>query len=88
MDLSYEQEYIRLTLPAEYPYVMLVAAIVAFEVLLVGFLGPGRLRKDIFTKQYMEENYGREHMDDPDLGKEDTKDLAGGYPDYGPGRFS
>ena len=77
-----------MTLPEEYPYVMLVAAVVAFEVLLVGFMGPGRLRSSVFSKQYMEENYGRVHMDDPDLAKEDTRDLKGGYPDNGAGRFS
>ena len=42
-------EYIKLSLPAEYPWVIAVAGIVAFEVLLVGFLGPGVLRGKIFN---------------------------------------
>ena len=54
-----ESEYIAIILPPEYPYVMLVAGIVAFEVLLVGFLGPGRERSKYFSKQFMEENFGR-----------------------------
>ena len=43
-------EYIRLTLPAEYPWVVAVAGIIAFEVIIVGFLGPGLMRGKIFTK--------------------------------------
>ena len=39
-----DQLYIKVDLPAEYPYVMLVAGLIAFEVILVGFLGPGRAR--------------------------------------------
>ena len=42
MDL--EQVYFRMTLPAEYPWVMLVAGVVAFEVIMIGFFGPGRIR--------------------------------------------
>ena len=61
------QQYMRVTLPSEYPYVLLVAGIIAFEVLLVGFLGPGRIRGKVFTKQFMEENFGREIMDDPTI---------------------
>ena len=81
-------EFIRLTPPPEYPYVIAVAGIVAFEVLLVGFLGPGTIRGKIFNKQFMEENFGRQIMDDPDLKQEDTRNLKGGYPDCGAGRYS
>ena len=83
-----ESEYIAIILPPEYPYVMLVAGIVAFEVLLVGFLGPGRERSKYFSKQFMEENFGRQIMDDPTLKQEDTRNLKGGYPDMGSGRYS
>ena len=65
-DLIFD-EYIRITLPPEYPYVILVAGIIAFEVLLVGFFGPGLVRSKIFSKQFMEENFGRQIMDDPVL---------------------
>ena len=46
----FRHEYVRVTLPAEYPYVILVVGIIAFEVLLVGFAGPGRLRGTVFNK--------------------------------------
>ena len=42
--------FIRITVPPEYPYVMLVAGLVAFEVLLVGFFGPGAIRGKVFNK--------------------------------------
>ena len=43
-------EYMRVSLPAEYPYVMLVAGIIAFEVILVGFVGTGGARGKYFNK--------------------------------------
>ena len=42
--------HIRITVPTDYPYVMLVAGLVAFEVILVGFFGPGVMRGKIFNK--------------------------------------
>ena len=61
------QDYIQITLPPNYPYVMLITGIIAFEVLIVGFLGPGRQRGITFNKQFMEENFGKMIMDDPVL---------------------
>ena len=86
-DLIFD-EYIRITLPEEYPYVILVAGIIAFEVILVGFLGPGLARGKIFNKQFMEENFGRMIMDDPNMQQADTRNLKGGYPDTGSGVYA
>ena len=58
-DTAELQEYIKITLPQDYHYVMLVAGIVAFECILVGFLGAGPVRGRVFDKQFMEENFGR-----------------------------
>ena len=63
-DLIFD-EYIRTTLPEEYPYVILVAGIIAFEVILVGLMGPGLAWVKILSKQFMEENFDRIIMDDP-----------------------
>ena len=88
MTAVFTQEYIRLSLPEEYPWVMLVASVVAFEALLVGFLGPGRLRSEIFSKQFMEENFGKMIMNDRALGQTDTRNLKGGAPDTGNGFYA
>ena len=37
-------------LPATYGYVLIVASIIAFEILLIGFIFPGRARAAIFTQ--------------------------------------
>lgn len=37
----------------EYGLVLLVAVILGFEVVLFGFLFPGRLRRSIFSKEFM-----------------------------------
>ena len=52
--MDVENEYIRLAIPNEYPWVMLVAGLIAFEVIILGFLGPGRVRGKVFTKHFME----------------------------------
>ena len=52
--MDVKTEYMRVSLPDEYPWVMLVAGLIAFEVIIVGFLGPGRMRGKIFNKHFME----------------------------------
>ena len=56
--MDVQTEYIRVAVPAEYSFVMLVAGIIAFEVIIVGFFGPARIRGKIFNKHFMEQNFG------------------------------
>ena len=61
-----------------------MASILALELLLIGFIFPGKARAKAFTKKFMEENFLEEHqaaIGDRDIGK-------GGYPDAGNGRYS
>ena len=78
----------RVSLPAEYPWVMLVAGLLAFEVIMVGFLGPGRLRGKVFNKSFMEQNFGSMIMGDPVLKRDNFDELKSGYPDMGCGKYS
>lgn len=71
------------TLPSEYGYVLIVGVVLAFEVLLIGFLFPGKIRGEIFTEEFMKTNFGDEHK--TKIGVEIEK---GGYPDMGNGRYS
>ena len=79
---------LKLSLPDEYPWVMLVAGLIAFEVIIVGFLGPGRLRGKIFNKHFMEQNFGSMIMGDPVLKRDNFDELKSGYPDMGCGKYS
>ena len=73
------------TLPitSDYGYVLIVAVAIAFEILLIGFAFPGKVRGEIFTEEYMKSNFGEEHR--KATGVEIEK---GGYPDMGNGRYS
>ena len=70
-------------LPADYGYVLIVAALIAFEIISIGFMFPGRLRGTIFTEEFMKQNFGAEHKSA--TGFEIEK---GGYPDMGNGVYS
>lgn len=72
-----------LPLTTDYGYVLIVGVFIAFEVLLIGFLFPGRARGDIFTEEFMKTNFGSEHKNSIGLDIE-----KGGYPDMGNGRYS
>jgi glutathione S-transferase len=60
-----------------------VAVAIAFEILLVGFLFPGKVRGEIFTEEFMKTNFGDEHKT-----ATSTEIQKGGYPDMGNGRYS
>ena len=49
------------SMPDTYGYVLLVAVIIALEIIIIGFALPGSMRGKIFTKEFMEENFGKEH---------------------------
>lgn len=40
---------------------LLTAVIYSFEMILVGFLLPGRIRTKVFTKEFLQSNFGEEH---------------------------
>mmetsp|Transcript_21366 Transcript_21366/g.26294 ORF Transcript_21366/g.26294 Transcript_21366/m.26294 type:complete len:113 (+) Transcript_21366:3-341(+) len=80
--------YVRIEVPEEYPFVALIAGLICVECILVGFLGPGRIRGQIFNKQFMEENFGKMIMEDPVLKQSDTRNLKSGYPDMGNGVYA
>jgi Uncharacterized relative of glutathione S-transferase, MAPEG superfamily len=69
-------------LPREYGLVVWsVTAIVLECVLLAGPIG--KLRKKLFTKEFLETNFGAEHK-----AATGTDIAPGGYPDVGCGRYS
>jgi uncharacterized membrane protein YecN with MAPEG domain len=72
-----------MTVPDTYGYVLLVAVIIAFEIILIGFLFPGRTRGRVFNKEFLEKHFGEEHKNavGTEIGKE-------GYPDTGNGWYS
>lgn len=74
---------VQITLSSDYGWVVLVAVLLALEIVAIGFIFPGRARSKCFTKEFMELNFGQEH-------KQSTgKDIGeGGYPDMGSGRYS
>ena len=50
-------------LPDTYGYVLIVAAILAFEIIIIGFAVAGRKRTQIFTKEWMQDNFNQEHRE-------------------------
>ena len=82
--------HIKVILPVEYPWVLFIAAMISLECWIVGLSKPMWARKKAFSRQYMEENFGRMHMEDATLAKQGAQlsDLANGYPDMGNGRYS
>ena len=83
------QEYVKLTLPETYPLVVALAVFIAFECIMVGFIVAGGARRNVFTRQWMEDNFGKEYMTAEGLGEgRKVDDLKGGYPDHGNGYYS
>lgn len=41
----------------EYGYVLLSIAVLAFMCLIVGFIVPGRMRREVFSERFMKENF-------------------------------
>ena len=75
-------DYIRVTMPELYPYVLTAAGAISFWTLLVGF-GAGRMRSSLFNDHdKIKEKYYEEHQNNF------KKDLPkGGYPDNADGLF-
>jgi uncharacterized membrane protein YecN with MAPEG domain len=74
---------VTLTLPNTYGYVILAGALLALELLLVGFCCAFRARFKYFNGDFMEKYFGEIHKD------EIGQDVAmSGYPDMGSGRYS
>ena len=83
------QEYVKLTLPDTYPFVVALAVFIAFECIMVGFIVAGGARSKTFTRQWMEDNFGKEYMTAEGLGEnKKVDDLKGGYPDCGNGYYA
>ena len=74
-------DYIRITIPEYYPYVLLTAGTIAFQCLLIGF-GAGGKRSSLFVHDKIKEKYGEEHQKNF---KADPP--KGGYPDHGDGLY-
>jgi hypothetical protein len=49
------------TISTDYGYVLLVGALIAFEILLIGFIFPGRVREEVFSEDFMRKNFGEIH---------------------------
>lgn len=70
-------------LSANYGYVLITAAVLALEVILIGGLVPGRLRRTFFNERFMKEKFSEIHA------AEVREEIGvGGYPDMGNGRYS
>ncbi|KAL4510648.1 hypothetical protein ABPG72_004802 [Tetrahymena utriculariae] len=63
---------------------VLSAIIYSFQMILIGFVVPGKVRGKIFTEEFMRENFGKEHLENTGL----PVDKSQGYPDMGHGRYS
>lgn len=49
------------SLADEYGYVLLVCTLIAFELIVIGFLIPMKVRHKVFTEEWMKDNFGQEH---------------------------
>ena len=56
-------DHLTLSLSTDFGYVLVAIAVLAIEVFLIGFIMPGRIRGKVFTKEFMEKNFGSEHKD-------------------------
>jgi hypothetical protein len=74
---------VALSLSSDFGWVILVAALLALEVIVFGSLFPGRMRRTLFNETFMKEKFAEIHA--AELKEEITK---GGYPDMGSGRYS
>lgn len=70
------------TLPSEYGWVLIIATVLAVELLFIGFAAGGK-RTEFFSEDFMKENFGEEHRK-----ATETDITKGGYPDSGNGRYS
>ena len=74
-------DYIRISVPELYPWVLLTVGCISFQCLLIGF-GAGAKRKVVFDQAKLKDKYGEEHF------KHFKSELPkGGYPDHGDGLY-
>jgi len=73
---------VALSLPSSFGYVIIVEALIAIEIILIGFVVPAGARK-VFSKEFLERHFGEEHKQA--TGKDIEK---GGAPDMGSGIYS
>ena len=52
---------IPIAVASEFGYVLLAAAILAFECVLIGLIFPTRVRPQVFTEEFMKINYQQVH---------------------------
>lgn len=71
-----------IVLTRDHGLVVISAAAIAFQVLMIGFIAGGR-RGKVFNKQFLDKNFGEQHH--IEIGEAITK---GGYPDMGNGRYA
>ena len=70
-----------------YKYVALTASLMMFHYIITGFTAGGA-RGKIFTPEFMEENFGREHERHYPEGSGVALSKKGGFPDMGSGRYA
>lgn len=49
-----------LNVAPEFGYTLITAVAVAFEVILIGFLFPGRFRAKVFNEKFMKEHFSND----------------------------
>ena len=81
------EESMVLMMPIEYPYVILACVILCIECILFSFF-TGRQRGKVFSREFMEENFGEEHIEAMNEEEVERELSAGGFPDGGDGRYS
>jgi hypothetical protein len=74
----------QITLPAEFNYVIWTSLFIGLQCFFTGFVSGGK-RKNTFTKEFMEKNFGEEHRK---AFPGSTEPPKGGYPDNGSGLYS
>ena len=72
-----------MTLPENYGLVLLSSAVIALQCYFVGFTVAQSKRREYFTQEFLQENFGEEHK--KQFG---TTVPQQGYPDHGSGRYS
>ena len=74
-------DFMQITLPELFPWVVLTTGAISFQCLVVGFLAGGK-RSKLFDHDKIKDAYGEEHQK---IFKKDPP--KGGYPDHGDGLY-
>ena len=77
--------YVALQLPDEYIWVMMLGALLALEALVVGCIVPSKARAKTYLQPDVSGKIAKLHLEE--MGR-DIRNVRGGYPDHGTGRFS